>query len=86
MATTTLPLPTKTVSFQVKSNELNSWAQMKIALSERSWEILMMATECEKLAKEFDLSDPYQAGIYSGKAETYRKWSAWLKDMSDSIK
>lgn len=38
--------------------------------------LLREATDCERRARDYDLSDPYLAGVNSGRAEMLRRWAS----------
>lgn len=38
--------------------------------------LLREATDCERRARDYDVSDPYLAGVNSGRAEILRRWSS----------
>lgn len=44
-----------------------------------SLDLLREATEREKAALDYDISDPYLAGMNAGRAEILRRWSETLK-------
>lgn len=44
--------------------------------------LLREATDCERRAKDYDLSDPYLAGKNDGRAEILRRWSSSANQQS----
>lgn len=38
--------------------------------------LLREATDCERRARDYDVSDPYLAGVNSGRAEILRRWAS----------